>query len=50
MGQAWLAVCQRVVKGKLGGVGQALDSDVVKAAFLEELGKVKIRRDDKQSA
>ncbi|WP_375430223.1 GTPase family protein [uncultured Friedmanniella sp.] len=50
MGQAWLAVCQRVVRGKLGGVGQALDSDVVKAAFLEELSKVKIRRDDKQSA
>lgn len=50
MGQAWLAVCQRVVKGKLGGVGQALDSDVVRAAFVEEFAKVTIRRGDKQSA
>lgn len=51
MGQAWLAVCQRVVRGKLGGVGQALDNDVVRDAFLEEFrSRLKIRRGDKQSA
>ena len=50
MGQAWLAVCQRVVRGKLGGVGQALDSEVVRTAFLEEFAKVTIRRGDKPAA
>ena len=50
MGQAWLAVCQRVVRGKLGGLGQALDSSLVREAFLEEFKqRLKIRRDDKQA-
>ena len=50
MGQAWLAVCQRVVKGKLGAVGQALDNSAVRDAFLDEFKqRVKIRRGDKSS-
>jgi len=51
MGQAWLAVCQRVVRGKLGGVGQVLDNEVVREAFLQEFRqRLTIRRGDKQSA
>jgi uncharacterized protein (DUF697 family) len=51
MGQAWLTVCQRVVRGKLGGVGRALDNEAVREAFLEEFrSRLTIRRGDKQSA
>jgi uncharacterized protein (DUF697 family)/GTP-binding protein EngB required for normal cell division len=51
MGQAWLTVCQRVVRGKLGGVGKALDNEVIREAFVDEFkSRLKIRRGDKQSA
>lgn len=51
MGQAWLTVCQRVVRGKLGGVGRALDNEVIRDAFVDEFkSRLKIRRGDKQSA
>ncbi len=51
MGQAWLSVCQRVVRGKLGGVGKALDNEVIREAFVDEFkSRLKIRRGDKQSA
>jgi uncharacterized protein (DUF697 family) len=51
MGQAWLTVCQRVVRGKLGGVGKALDNEVIRDAFVDEFkSRLKIRRGDKQSA
>jgi uncharacterized protein (DUF697 family)/GTP-binding protein EngB required for normal cell division len=35
MGQAWLTVCQRVVKGTLGSGGQ-VDNDQLRDVFLEE--------------
>ena len=44
MGQAWLAVCQRVNAGKLGGISGALDTDAVREAFLEEFKKRLSRR------
>lgn len=39
MGQAWLAVCQRVVTGTFGVVGQAIDNDALREAFAEEFRK-----------
>jgi uncharacterized protein (DUF697 family) len=36
MGQAWLTVCQRMVKGKLGPLGGAIDNDQVRQVFLDE--------------
>ena len=39
MGQAWLTVCQRVAKGKLGAVGGAIDNDQLRDVFLEEFRK-----------
>ena len=52
MGEAWLSVCQRVVKGKLGPIGQAMDDNVLRDAFLAEFRKrISIRRnDDRQPA
>lgn len=47
MGQAWLAVCQRVAAGQLGRLGEALDSDAVKQRFEEEFRKraPRVRKD-----
>jgi hypothetical protein len=39
MGHAWLSVCQRVVKGKLGTAGTVLDSQQLHEAFMEEFRK-----------
>ncbi len=53
MGQAWLAVCQRLARGELGGLGKAMDTDAVRDAFSDEFKKrLSIRRkdQDKQSA
>ncbi|HLM22705.1 MAG TPA: GTPase, partial [Propionibacteriaceae bacterium] len=36
MGQAWLTLCQRVVKGKLGTAGTVVDNDELREAFMEE--------------
>ena len=36
MGQAWLTVCQRVVKGNLMTAGGAIDNDALRDMFLEE--------------
>lgn len=48
MGQAWLVVCQRVADGKLGGLGQALDNQAVRDAFVDEFkARLKIRRGDR---
>ena len=50
MGQAWLVVCQRAAKGSFRGVGQALDNEAVRDAFLDEFkSRLKIRRDDRSS-
>ena len=38
MGQAWLTVCQRVVRGTLGS-GGGVDNDQLRDAFLEEFRK-----------
>ena len=49
MGQAWLAVCQQVAKGKLGGLGTALDNDAVREAFQDEFKKrLKLGKDLRQ--
>jgi len=50
MGQAWLVVCQRVVTGTLGSVGQVIDNEELRAVFLEEFKKkLTLRKsDDKQ--
>ncbi len=47
MGQAWLAVCQRVANGQLGQLGDALDSQAVKDLFEEEFRKraPRVRKD-----
>ena len=39
MGRAWLTVCQRVAKSKLGAVGGAIDNDQLRDMFLEEFRK-----------
>lgn len=39
MGQAWLAVCQRVANGRLTGAQAVLDTDEVKQMFSEEFHK-----------
>lgn len=39
MGQAWLAVCQRIASGQLGRLGEALDSEAVKRVFEDEFRK-----------
>jgi uncharacterized protein (DUF697 family)/predicted GTPase len=47
MGQAWLAVCQQVARGKFGGLSGALDNQAVREAFLNEFkDKLTIRRKD----
>ncbi|WP_170304551.1 GTPase family protein [Microlunatus speluncae] len=49
MGQAWLAVCQRVAQGKLQTAGRMLDSAEVKKLFTEEF-KRRLSLGSKQSA
>jgi uncharacterized protein (DUF697 family)/GTP-binding protein EngB required for normal cell division len=39
MGQAWLTVCQRAVKGKLGTAGTMVDNDELREVFMEEFRK-----------
>jgi uncharacterized protein (DUF697 family)/GTP-binding protein EngB required for normal cell division len=39
MGQAWLTVCQRVVTGKLGGVGRMAENDQLRDLFADEFRK-----------
>ena len=39
MGQAWLTVCQRVVTGRFGGVGQVLDNAEIRDMFVDEFKK-----------
>jgi len=40
MGQAWLTVCQRLVRGGLGPLSGAIDNDRVRQVFLEEFRKL----------
>lgn len=47
MGQAWLAVCERVVTGGFGRLGGVLDDEALRQAFLEEFKKrLTVRRRD----
>jgi uncharacterized protein (DUF697 family) len=39
MGHAWLSLCQRVVKGKLGTAGTVVDNEQLREAFMEEFRK-----------
>jgi uncharacterized protein (DUF697 family) len=39
MGQAWLTVCQRAAKGKLGSAGTVVDNDELREVFMEEFRK-----------
>jgi uncharacterized protein (DUF697 family) len=39
MGQAWLTLCQRVIKGKLGTGGTVVDNDELREVFMEEFRK-----------
>jgi len=39
MGQAWLTLCQRVIKGKLGTAGTVVDNEQLREAFMEEFRK-----------
>jgi uncharacterized protein (DUF697 family)/GTP-binding protein EngB required for normal cell division len=39
MGQAWLAVCQRVVGGQLDGIGRVFDNAAVREMFVDEFKK-----------
>ena len=39
MGQAWMAVCQRMVRGQLGPLGGAIDNERVRQVFLDEFRK-----------
>lgn len=39
MGQAWLAVCQKMAAGKLGTVGGAIDNKAVQDLFMDEFKK-----------
>ena len=39
MGQAWLTVCQRVAKGKLGPLGGCADNEQLRDMFLTEFRK-----------
>ncbi|HEU4910076.1 MAG TPA: GTP-binding protein, partial [Propionibacteriaceae bacterium] len=39
MGHAWLTVCQRVVKGKLGTAGTVIDNEQLHEVFMEEFRK-----------
>jgi len=39
MGQAWLTLCQRVVKGKLGTAGTVVDNEELREVFMDEFRK-----------
>jgi uncharacterized protein (DUF697 family) len=39
MGQAWLTLCQRVVKGKLGTAGTVVDNEEIREVFMDEFRK-----------
>ena len=39
MGQAWLTLCERVVKGKLGTAGTVMDNEQIHQVFMEEFRK-----------
>jgi uncharacterized protein (DUF697 family)/GTP-binding protein EngB required for normal cell division len=39
MGQAWLSVCQRMIRGGLEPLGGAIDNERVREAFLDEFRK-----------
>jgi hypothetical protein len=39
MGHAWLTVCQRFAKGKLGTAGTVIDNDQLHQVFMEEFRK-----------
>jgi hypothetical protein len=51
MGQAWLTVCQRTVKGKLGTAGTVVDNDELRAVFMDEFRKrIKLGRKELRTA
>jgi uncharacterized protein (DUF697 family) len=51
MGQSWLTLCQRVVKGKLGTAGTVVDNDQVREVFMEEFRKrIKLGRKELRAA
>jgi hypothetical protein len=51
MGQAWLSVCQRVIKGKLGAAGAVVDNEQLREVFMEEFRKrIKLGRKELRSA
>jgi uncharacterized protein (DUF697 family) len=51
MGQAWLTLCQRVVKGKLGTAGTVVDNEEFREVFMEEFRKrIKVGRKELRAA
>ena len=51
MGQAWLNVCQRVIKGKLGAAGGVVDNEQLREVFMDEFRKrIKLGRKELRSA
>ena len=51
MGQAWLTLCQRVVKGKLGTAGTVVDNEEIREIFMEEFRKrIKMGRKELRAA
>jgi uncharacterized protein (DUF697 family) len=51
MGQAWLTLCQRVVKGKLGTTGTVIDNDQLREIFMDEFRKrIKVGRKELREA
>jgi uncharacterized protein (DUF697 family) len=51
MGQAWLTLCQRVVKGKLGTADTVIDNDQLREIFMEEFRKrIKVGRKELRGA
>jgi hypothetical protein len=51
MGQAWLTLCQRVVKGKLGTAGTVVDNEELREVFMEEFRKrIKVGRKELRAA
>jgi uncharacterized protein (DUF697 family) len=51
MGQAWLTLCQRVVKGKLGTAGTVVDNEELREVFMDEFRKqIKIGRKELRTA
>jgi len=51
MGQAWLSVCQRVIKGKLGAAGTVVDNEQLREVFMDEFRKrIKMGRKELRTA